>query len=262
VTPVALSAVAMMLFFYQRYGIPLPNAEDHAGISDVAGTIRGAAGMFLDQQWGLFVAAPIFILAIVGIVLMAQDKSRRQEMLWIGIVSLPYLLVIANYAQWWGEWCPPARYLAPVLPLFALPFSYALCNIRSALYKVVYGVLLLLSFATMWGFLFQPQWMYNQPDGKSMLFVSGLSGLLNSLHITVINSNDFVGFFPSFVVPYFAYFQGQAAGDAAAAAAWRASFWPVAIIMLIIFVCLFIAWQRPGTKGRESGAAGEASAFS
>jgi len=129
-----------------------------------------------------------------------------------------------------------------VLPLFSLPFSFALGNIRSAAYKAVYGVLLLLSFLTMWGFLFQPQWMYNQPDGKSTLFVNGLSGLLNSLHITFFNSNDVVRFFPSFVVPYFAYFQSRAAGDAAAAAAWRASFWPVVIVFVIVLACLALAW--------------------
>ena len=178
---------------------------------------------------------------------MSQDRSSRQDLLWIGIVSVPYLLVIANYAQWWGEWCPPARYLAPVLPLFSLPFSFALGNIRSAAYKAVYGVLLLLSFLTMWGFLFQPQWMYNQPDGKSTLFVNGLSGLLNSLHITFFNSNDVVSFFPSFVVPYFAYFQSRAAGDAAAAAAWRASFWPVVIVFAVVLLCLVLAhFSKPG----------------
>ncbi len=252
-TPPVISAVVMMLFFYQRYGIPLPNAEDHAGISDVAGTIRGAVGLFLDQQWGLFVAAPVFILAIVGIVLMAQRKPERKELLWIGVVAVPYFLLIANYAQWWGEWCPPARYLAPILPMLGLPFSFALDNIKSVIYKGIYGVLLLLSFLTMWGFLNQPQWMYNQPDGKSILFVNGLPGLWSYLHFAPFSATSLVSFFPSFVVPYFAYFQSQAAGDAAAAAAWRASFWPVVIIFGIVLVSLFLGWQRPGIRGQGSG---------
>ena len=39
-TPAAVSALALMLFFYQRYRQPLPNPQDHAGINDMAGTIR------------------------------------------------------------------------------------------------------------------------------------------------------------------------------------------------------------------------------
>ena len=234
--------------FYQRYQLPFPNPEDHAGISDVAGTMRGAAGLFLDQQWGLFVAAPIFILTIVGVILMAQSKPERREVFWVGVVALPYTLVIANYAQWWGEWCPPARYLAPVLPLLALPFAFVLDNIHSILYKVIYGVLLLLSLLTTWGFLYQPQWVYNQPDGKSLLLLHGLPEIGSALGLPLGDINA-TRYLPSFVTPYFAYFKGHDLGDAAAQAAWRASIGPMIVIVGVVALCLILAYFGKRDKG-------------
>ena len=172
----------------------------------------------------------------------------------MALVAFPYFLLIANYAQWWGEWCPPARYLAPVLPLLGLPFSLALDAIKSAIFRGIYGVLLVLSFLTTWGFLYQPQWMYNQPNGKSILFTKGLSHLLNRLHMTLFDSSDLVGLFPSFVFPYFAYSHGRDAGDAAAAAAWRASFWPVVIVFLVVLVSLSLAWFERSRSNISPGA--------
>ncbi len=254
---VAVSAVLMMAFFYQRYAQLIPNASDHAGSSDIAGTIRGAVGSLIDEQWGLFVAAPIFILTIVGLIVMALQKGWRKDLLWLAIVFLPYFAVISNYAQWWGEWCPPARYLASVLPLLALPFAVAIDSFKAMVYKVVYlfiyGVLLLTSYAVMYGFIYQPRWMYNQPTGQSSLLVFGLSNVISN--ITHQNPNiiaaTLTSKFPSFVLPYFAYLDtspaGKAAGDAAVAAAWQASKLPIFVVVAIVVACigLYTLQQRP-----------------
>jgi hypothetical protein len=230
----------LMYYFYFLYRQPLPNASDHAGSSDLAGTLRGAAGSFLDQQWGLFVAAPVFVLAIVGLVIMAVRKEWRPDLLWVGLVFLPYFVVIANYAQWWGEWCPPARYLTSVLPVLALPFSVSLGYIRSGVYNAIYGVLLLLSLAVTWGFAYQPQWMYNQPNGRSELLTKGLAVLPEGVRPRL----NLVEALPSFVRPYFAYLQSPAAGDRAASEAWERSVWLFVVILAIVLVSLFLAWQR------------------
>ncbi len=258
---VGVSAVLLMLLFFTRYGTPWPNGSDHAGINDVAGTLRGAVGLFLDQQWGLFVASPIFILLLVGIILMWVMPGWRRDLGWIAAVSVPYFLVIANYAQWWGEWCPPGRYLESILPLFALPFAISLDNIKGVIYRGIYGVLLLLSLLTMWGFLYQPQWMYNQPvvsgalNGKAELLVHGFPALATALHLSFLSNIDLTGFFPSFVSPYFAYYMGPTYGDAASEAAWRTSFLPLVIIILIIFVSLLLAWSSVMRNTTTGGSA-------
>jgi hypothetical protein len=240
--PPVVSAGLLVAFFMQRYGTPYPNPADHAGVSDVAGTLRGVVGLFFDQQWGLFVAAPVFILVLVGLLLMAMRRTTRADLLWLGVISVPYMLLVANYAQWWGEWCPPARYLASVLPLFALPFAYALNSIRSAAYLGVYGALLALSLLTTWGFIIQPQWMYNQPNGKANVLVYGLPALFDQLGIPWIRGLNLADALPSFVTPYFGYLKSKELGDALSAAAWRGSIWPAALVAAIVVGCLLIAW--------------------
>jgi hypothetical protein len=263
-----LSGIWLMAYFYFLYGHVWPSAEDHAGINDFDGTLRGIAGSFLDAQWGLFVAAPIFILALVGLVLMFQ-RRWRSDLLWIAVVGLPYFLVVANYAQWWGEWCPPARYLTSVLPLLALPFSVALLRIPSPFFKAIYAVLLLLSLVVMGAFVYQPQWMYNQPSGTSEILSQGLAKAIvqlppetvadfpTQLQPSIDDKTDNLvvdtfGLFPTFVVPYFGYIlQGQDSGDYWSAQAWEHSTWPFAAIVGILLLSLLLAWWEARKERRE-----------
>src|SRR5438477_12734549 len=147
----------------------------------------------------------MFVLALVGVVLMLTRRQWRGDLLWIGVVFVPYFLLVANYAQWWGEWCPPARYLTSVLPLLALPFSLSLTRIRGVIYKGVYALLLLLSIGEMSGFIYQPQWMYNQPNGESALLLHGLPAFLRMIPEQVRPDLALRGLFPSLVIPYFSY---------------------------------------------------------
>jgi hypothetical protein len=180
--------------------------------------------------------------------------------MWIGVISIPYFLLIANYAQWWGEWCPPGRYLASVLPLFALPFAVTLDRINGIAYRVIYGVLLFLSLLTMWGFIYQPQWMYNQPftsdgsAGKSELLTKGFDTMGATLRLPFLRDLDLTEFLPSFVYPYFAYFRGENFGDAAAAGAWRTSLLPLAVVALVILVSLLLARASASRRKTPSGA--------
>ncbi len=255
-----VSACLLMYFFFHRYGQVFPNASDHAGSSDVAGTLRGAAGLLIDVQWGLFIAAPIYILAIVGVILMGVHKPHRRDLLWLGLVFMPYFGVIANYAQFWGEWCPPARYLASILPLLAMPFCVALDRIRNVVYYAIYGLLLVVSLAIVAGYLYQPQWMYHHPTAESLnhVITNGLpialrwlpGGIQDSIDPQALNAS-----LPSFVLPYFYYLQSPEFGDAASAAAWSKSVLPAAIIGGIVALSLTLAWWSQ----RQHGAARRAS---
>lgn len=242
--PVVVLGLLLMYYFYFLYGQVYPNAADHAGNSDLAGTLRGMAGSFLDQQWGLFIAAPIFVLAIVGVLLMGLQREWRGDLLWVGLVFVPYFVVVANYAQWWGEWCPPARYLTAVLPVLALPFGLSLGAIRAWGYRALYGVLLFLSLGVSAGFVYQPQLMYNQPTGESAI-LSELPALLSELPPEVRPEVNLVDSLPSFVVPYFAYTrQNRIVGDRFAALAWRQSIWLFALIASIVTFSLGLAWWQ------------------
>jgi hypothetical protein len=254
-----VSAALLMLFFYHRYGQIYPDTSDHAGISDFAGTLRGAVGLMLDEQWGLLIYAPIFILTFVGLFLMATKRAWRKDLLWIGIVIVPYYVLIANYAQWWGEWGPPARYLISVLPLLALPFALSLEWIKSVAYKAIYGLLMAAGLIVTLAFAYQPQWMYNQPRPfcGSTLFQQGMPQLMPWLFgsfnpavlkcaetpLTVYPVEEIL---PSFVAPYFMYAADKTGfyGDLASVTAWKASIGPAALFGFIVGVSLMLAlWQ-------------------
>lgn len=255
-----VSAALLMLFFYHRYRQVIPNASDHAGSSDLDGTLRGAAGLFLDVQWGLFVAAPVYILAVVGIVLMAVFKAHRRDLLWLGLVFVPYFGVIANYSQFWGEWCPPARYLASILPLLAVPFALTLDRIRNWGYYAIYTLLLAVSLAVVAGYLYQPQWMYHHPDGYNLnnVITKGLPLVLRQLPSAmqgIVDPNVLNAWLPSFVMPYFYYLQDRADGDLTSAIAWSKSVRPaIAIAVVVAFSLVLAWWSNPGRRWLRSRA--------
>jgi hypothetical protein len=263
---IAGSAGLLMAFFYHRYQQVLPNASDHAGTNDVPGVLRATVGLLLDEQWGLLVSAPVFLLVVVGAALMARERRWRLDLLWVVLVFVPYYFVIASYSQWWGEWCPPARYLASTLPVMAVPFSIALARARSVTYYALYAVLLVASVGMLVGYLYQPQWMYNQPyrlEGPDRVVVpednkvitEGLGGLLRRTPM----GDSAVGFtqqisnnLPSFVLPSLYYSQGSQAGvDYFAPSAWRQSITPAAVSLAIIALGLALAWPAGRRRNRD-----------
>jgi hypothetical protein len=162
-----VSAVTLFWWYQHLYGRPLPPAADHAGFSGVAGTLNGLAGTFLDQQWGAVIHNPLLLLAAAAFVPFAL--ARRHDALILGAVVAPYLIVIANYRVWWGEWNPPARYLTDVVPLAAAPLAWWLDRIERQWRWVLAVLFAIPAAAVMATFVADPQWMYNHPDGTSRL---------------------------------------------------------------------------------------------
>jgi hypothetical protein len=185
--PVALSALGVALYNLWAFGSPLPNTGDHAGFGGPGHLLTGAAGLLLDQQWGLLLYAPLYLLPAAG--LPALVVQRRRDALGLLLVTVPYVLLIAAYLQWWGEWGPPARYVTPIVPLAALPLAAARPASRwqwgivaaLALPSLVIGAL----------FVLWPETMYNHPTGEGELWrwlaARGLPNL--------------VPYLPSFVAP-------------------------------------------------------------
>ncbi len=169
VVPSAICAVALLAYFKILYNTFLPNYSDHAGMGTPPEWVVAFFGSFLDQQWGLFIYAPVLILAIVGFIWMAKQR-KREDLFWIAAISIPYAIVILTYKQWWGEWCPAARYWVSLVPLLAVPLAYVLSAPLKRGFFVLYGLLAGLSWAMMAAFMYDPHLMYNQPIGSSHLF--------------------------------------------------------------------------------------------
>lgn len=166
-TPPTVSAIVLFVWYRHLYGSPLPPSSDHAGFSDLVGTLNGLAGTFLDQQWGAFVHNPLLLLAAASAVPFAI-RFRTGGLIFVAVI-LPYLVLISAYRVWWGEWNPPARYLTDIVPLAAAPLGWWLSNIGSRLRITLLAVAGLPAFGIMATFVADPQRMYNQPDGTSRL---------------------------------------------------------------------------------------------
>jgi hypothetical protein len=194
-----------MGYYFWLYGSPLPNTQDHAGffvpfvnaeggliLGDPLGLGLAVLGLFIDQQWGLLIYAPVFALAVVGLLALWQVPSKRATVGWLALVIVPYFLVVADYRVWWGEWCPPARYLATITPLLAAPLAQSLVMLaRSPAYKALYTGLAGVGVAEMGGII---AWLgdrpgnnlptfFNHPSGVASLFI----WLENRFHINLIN---------------------------------------------------------------------------
>ena len=156
---------------------------------------------------------------------------------------MPYFLVVADYRVWWGEWCPPARYLATITPLLAAPLAQSLVTLaRSSAYKALFTALAGLGVAAMGGIIAglgdRPAnnfpTFFNNPSGVGTFFI----WLENRFHINLINV------IPG-MVPWF--------GDHAHPLPWVAIGIWVALCAAIITGGLMLLDMRPPGGGGPRG---------
>lgn len=177
-----IASAALLLAAYEFYSLafyhyPVPNRQDHAGFSSLLGTLNGFFGSLLDAQWGLFIVAPVYVLAAAALVLYTRAQPANGIALFL--VLVPYAVIISAYIVWWGEWGPAARYWTAALPLLALPLAWwwesaARAHPRGAAWLL--GIVSACGFFWTAGWLRQPQWLYNQPDGRNNLLMHWLGG--------------------------------------------------------------------------------------
>ncbi len=167
VGPALVGGLGIVGYNLWLYGQPYQNTADHAGFSDVVGTLNGAAGLLLDAQWGLLVAAPLYLAALAAVPFWWARQPRLAGL--VTAVALPYLVLVAVYRVWWGDWVPPARYLVPVAGFAVAPLASWLSQARRWAF-VVTGVLWSWgALLTMVGYL-DPQRFYHHPDGVNKLY--------------------------------------------------------------------------------------------
>ena len=122
-TPPLAAMGAYCLFVFHITGSLMPDAIWVArgyprGASFVSETTpSGLYYMFLDRSEGLFVYAPMYALALPG---MLSLRRRSPATCWLLLaIAIPYLLSAASHDQGGaGGWSPPSRYAVPLLPVF------------------------------------------------------------------------------------------------------------------------------------------------
>jgi hypothetical protein len=123
----ATSLVGWFAFFYVIWGNPLPMAPYGSMVQTTPLNLRsGAPGLFFDQEYGVLVYAPVYILAATGLYQMwrAGGELRRQA-IEITLVFVALLATVGAFAIWWGGSAAPARPIASGLPMLMLPIAIA-----------------------------------------------------------------------------------------------------------------------------------------
>ncbi len=115
---VLVSALALFGFFYSTSGSIDPTASYGRQRIFFDRIPVGLLGLLFDQEFGLLIASPVYLLGLCGLVAL----SRRHPFL--GIVTTATLAAVslpgAAHPLWSGGNSPPARFLFPALPLLAV----------------------------------------------------------------------------------------------------------------------------------------------
>jgi len=141
---------------------------------------RGHLGLLLDQEFGLLASAPLFALAVAGIVIAIAQRRWRLLLLTAGpFLCTWYFLGAATLAgistqrmsQWYAGFSPPARFLTASLPLMTVLVALALDHVRGRIAWTVVGALYAGTFAYAATLSVWPAWRFQDAVGRAVALI-------------------------------------------------------------------------------------------
>ena len=117
-------------------------------------------GYLFDQRAGVFVIAPVYILLLPGLFLLAR-RSKKETFLLAGLFSVFWAFCSLTYF-YWGGYSPPARPLLPVLWILALFMAGAFAFSRDHPSLVVRNVLVAIGFFMAAVFIRNPGLLFHE----------------------------------------------------------------------------------------------------
>ena len=120
-------------------------------------------GLTFSRFRGLFFLSPILLLVIPGMVIGLKRSSYRGLLYVVGGSILAFFIFISSSIMWWGGFAVGPRYLAPAIPLMALPLGITISYIngQETLRRMVglFGVAMLglISVSLIWSATFAGQ---------------------------------------------------------------------------------------------------------
>jgi hypothetical protein len=161
----ALTVVGLALYHHALYGFFDPRRVYGRRPEIALATLpEGLPGLLLDQEFGLLVYAPVFVLSVPGFYFLWRRFSRGA--LVAGGLALATLLMAGSWPMWRGGWNPPARFLLPVVPALALALA-------ASFQKGIGSASVLLVGWSVWAGLaagLQPRLVHRDRDGTAPLF--------------------------------------------------------------------------------------------
>jgi len=211
--------MGMATFYYgvwDMYGTPSPFAVYEGTITaseareltnaflelPLASRIETFLDYFLDQRDGLFLYAPFYAFALLGLVEMV--RRARKELIGMLLIAGPFVLNYAFFTHRQG-YCPQARVLAPLSWIGAVAVGYFLAHNGRRFFRWLFGAaaaagtavsLVLLRHPS---FLYQPTTHdYTQRAGDLFVHLSNIRFFLPSLLPSFIKVNN-AGYWPNYV---------------------------------------------------------------
>jgi hypothetical protein len=189
-TVVGVAAVASLVFGWLALGHPFGYYRRlrHLLPTDFKQPLTVLGGLVFDPAGGLLFVAPLLIAAIFGgTLLLWRRGSWGERALLMG--SLATVLALLHSREWYGGGSPPARYLVPLLPAFALAGAMVLRAPQR--WRRAAEVLIAPSLLGWWVLISRPHLSINPGDGGYWL----------SNAVARRFAVDVRQFFPSFLVP-------------------------------------------------------------
>lgn len=127
VVPYLLLLAAWFAFFNAIWGTPRPQAPYGALVqTSVFNIVFGAPGLLFDQEYGLLVFAPAFILGATGLAAMWRSGGEpRRRAVELTMIFVALICTVGAFRIWWGGSAPPDRPIVSGLLLFMLPMAVA-----------------------------------------------------------------------------------------------------------------------------------------
>ncbi|MBN2398903.1 MAG: hypothetical protein JXI33_01035 [Candidatus Aminicenantes bacterium] len=142
------------------------------------------AGYFLDQRDGLFLYAPVYIFAFLGVIAMLRAKSK--DVGWLLFIASPYILISAFLTQRTG-YAPQARPLVPVIWVLAIFIGGFIAENGKRLYRILFNSAVGLSLLFTWLLCRNPFALYQETTFGITERAGALFVILSNLHFYLPN---------------------------------------------------------------------------
>jgi hypothetical protein len=150
--------------------------------------VHGGVGLFFDVAFGLFAAAPLWLLLVPAVAHLLRERGAVALAL---AALVPYFVLVASRREWYGGWSPAFRYGVVALPALAAALALASGRRPGAALRVVAAALAAATALTTAALLAEPGWSYSVAGGGSSLVETASAGY----------GGDLVRLFPSAVRP-------------------------------------------------------------
>jgi hypothetical protein len=123
--------------------------------------LRVVGGLLFDPAGGLAFAAPLALVALAGVPSLWRRGGAGERALLVGGAAT--VLALLHSHEWYGGGAPPARYLVPLMPAFALAGAQLLG--QPSRWRALARLLVPPSLLVAWVLVSRPHFSVNPGDG-------------------------------------------------------------------------------------------------